>query len=144
MNALMTAKLRLVFNCVLYTVAMLLPITLLASDPVGARTQQIGQSAEALRPRLIEMRRDFHRHPELSNREERTARVVAEKLRALGLDEVKTGVGKYGVVALLKGSRSGPVVAVRADMDALPIQETIDVSYKSQTPGVKHACGHDV
>lgn len=83
-------------------------------------------------------------HPELSNREERTSRVVAERLRALGLDEVKTGVGKYGVVALLKGSKPGPVVAVRADMDALPIQETIDVPYKSQTPGVKHACGHDV
>jgi amidohydrolase len=83
-------------------------------------------------------------HPELSNREERTSRIVAERLRALGLDEVKTGVGRYGVVALLKGARPGPVVAVRADMDALPIQETIDVPYKSQNPGVKHACGHDV
>lgn len=83
-------------------------------------------------------------HPELSNREERTSRVVAERLRALGLDEVKTGVGKYGVVALLKGSKPGPVVAVRADMDALPIQETIDVPYKSRNPGIKHACGHDV
>jgi len=82
-------------------------------------------------------------HPELSNREERTSRIVAERLRALGLDEVKTGVGKYGVVAVLKGSKPGPVVAVRADMDALPIQETIDVPYKSLVPGVKHACGHD-
>src|SRR5262249_29949169 len=80
---------------------------------------------------------------ELSNREERTSRIVAERLRALGLDEVKTGVARYGVVALLKGSKPGPVVAVRADMDALPIQETIDVPYKSQVPGVKHACGHD-
>src|SRR5262249_57945641 len=75
--------------------------------------------------------------------EERTSRIVAERLRALGLDEVKTGVARYGVVALLKGSKPGPVVAVRADMDALPIQETIDVPYKSQVPGVKHACGHD-
>jgi amidohydrolase len=108
------------------------------------RDQQIAQAAEALRAKLIEQRRDFHMHPELSNREERTSRIVAERLRALGLDEVKTGVGKYGVVALLKGSKPGPVVAVRADMDALPIQETIDVPYKSQTPGVKHACGHDV
>src|SRR5436190_6553251 len=82
-------------------------------------------------------------HPELSNREERTSKVVAEKLRALGL-EVKTGVGKYGVVALLKGAKPGPVVAVRADMDALPIQENIDVPYKSQNAGVKHACGHDL
>ena len=105
--------------------------------------QQIAAAAEALRPKLVEQRRDFHMHPELSNREERTSRVVAERLRALGLDEVKTGVGKYGVVALLKGSKPGPVVAVRADMDALPIQETIDVPYKSLTPGVKHACGHD-
>ena len=105
--------------------------------------QQIAAAAEALRPKLVEQRRDFHMHPELSNREERTSRVVAERLRALGLDEVKTGVGKFGVVALLKGSKPGPVVAVRADMDALPIQETIDVPYKSLTPGVKHACGHD-
>lgn len=114
-----------------------------AQRPAGERDQRIAQAAEALRPKLIEQRRDFHIHPELSNREERTSRIVAERLRALGLDEVKTGVGKYGVVALLKGSKPGPVVAVRADMDALPIQETIDVPYKSQTPGVKHACGHD-
>ncbi|PYT07518.1 MAG: amidohydrolase, partial [Acidobacteria bacterium] len=105
--------------------------------------QQIAAAAEAPRTKLVEQRRDFHMHPELSNREERTPRVVAERLRALGLDEVKTGVGKFGVVALLKGSKPGPVVAVRADMDALPIQETIDVPYKSLTPGVKHACGHD-
>jgi amidohydrolase len=105
--------------------------------------QQIAAAAEALRTKLVEQRRDFHMHPELSNREERTSRVVAERLRALGLDEVNTGVGRYGVVALLKGSKPGPVVAVRADMDALPIQETIDVPYKSLTPGVKHACGHD-
>ena len=110
----------------------------------AARQQQILQAAEALRPKLIEQRRDFHMHPELSNREERTARVVAERLRALGLEDVKTGVARHGVVALLKGGRPGPVVAVRADMDALPIQETLDVPYKSQNPGVKHACGHDV
>ncbi|HLM57912.1 MAG TPA: amidohydrolase, partial [Pyrinomonadaceae bacterium] len=82
--------------------------------------------------------------PELSNREERTARVVAGRLRALGLTDIKTGVAKHGVTALLVGGRPGPVVAVRADMDALPIQETNEVPYKSQTPGVKHACGHDV
>jgi amidohydrolase len=109
-----------------------------------ARDREIARAAETLRPKLIETRRDFHMHPELSNREVRTSQVVAERLRALGLDEVKTGVGKYGVVALLKGAKPGPVVAVRADMDALPIQETIDVPYKSQNPGVKHACGHDV
>lgn len=105
--------------------------------------KQIAEAAEALRPQLIALRRDFHLHPELSNREERTSRVVAERLRALGFDEVRTGVAKHGVVALLKGGQPGPVVAVRADMDALPIHETMDVPYKSLVPGVKHACGHD-
>jgi amidohydrolase len=109
----------------------------------SSREQQIAQATVALRQTLVTQRRDFHMHPELSNREERTAKVVAEKLRALGL-EVKTGVGKYGVVALLKGAKPGPVVAVRADMDALPIQENIEVPYKSQNAGVKHACGHDL
>ncbi|HYY55984.1 MAG TPA: amidohydrolase, partial [Pyrinomonadaceae bacterium] len=110
----------------------------------STREQQIAQAAEALRSQMISQRRDFHMHPELSNREERTSRVVAERLRALGLTDVKTGVGRYGVTALLVGGKPGPVVAVRADMDALPIQEVNDVPYKSQTPGVKHACGHDV
>ena len=107
------------------------------------REQRIAQAAETLRPQLVAQRRDFHMHPELSNREERTSRVVAEKLRALGLEDIKTGVGKYGVTALLKGTKPGPVVAVRADMDALPIQEVNDVPYKSLVAGVKHACGHD-
>jgi amidohydrolase len=108
-----------------------------------ARAQRVAQAAESLRPQLVATRRDFHMHPELSNREERTSRIVAERLRALGLEDVKTGVGKYGVTALLKGTKPGPVVAVRADMDALPIQEVNDVPYKSQVPNVKHACGHD-
>lgn len=114
-----------------------------ASDTQSSRVEKIAKAAEALEPKLIETRRDFHRHPELSNREERTARVVAEKLRALGLDEVRTNVARHGVVGLLKGTKPGPVVALRADMDALPINETIDVPYKSLVPGVKHACGHD-
>ncbi|HMF57317.1 MAG TPA: amidohydrolase [Pyrinomonadaceae bacterium] len=110
----------------------------------ATREQQIAQAAEGLRAQLIAQRRDFHMHPELSNHEERTSRVVAERLRALGLEDVKTGVGKYGVTALLRGAKPGPVVAVRADMDALPIQEVNDVPYRSLVPGVKHACGHDV
>src|SRR2546423_272151 len=114
-----------------------------ASSPT-ARDEQIAQAAESMRAQLITQRRDFHMHPELSNHEERTSRIVAERLRALGLEDVKTGVGKYGVTALLKGTKPGPVVAVRADMDALPIQEVNDVPYKSLAPGVKHACGHDV
>lgn len=143
------------FSC---SMAMILLIALLVSAggwqqtsqssaaalTTSAREQQIAQAAEALRPQLVAQRRDFHMHPELSNREERTSRIVAERLRALGLEDVKTGVGRYGVTALLKGAKPGPVVAVRADMDALPIQETNDVPYKSLTPGVKHACGHDV
>jgi amidohydrolase len=109
----------------------------------AARAQRVAQAAESLRAQLVATRRDFHMNPELSNREERTSRVVAERLRALGLEDVKTGVGKYGVTALLKGAKPGPVVAVRADMDALPIQEVNDVPYKSKVPNVKHACGHD-
>ena len=113
-----------------------------AAEP-PAREQRIAREAEALRAKLVEQRRDFHMHPELSNREERTARVVAERLRSLGLT-VQTGIARHGVVALLEGGRPGPVVAVRADMDALPIEETLDVPYRSKNPGVKHACGHDV
>jgi amidohydrolase len=111
-------------------------------DP-AAREQRIAQAAEALRARLIETRRDFAIHPELSNREERTSRVIAERLRELGFTDIKTNVARHGVVALLKGGRPGPVIAVRADMDALPVQDVNDTPYKSQTPGVKHACGHD-
>jgi amidohydrolase len=107
------------------------------------RANQIAGKAEALRQTLIETRRDFHQHPELSNHEERTARIVADKLRALHFDEVRTNLAGHGVVALLKGAKPGPVVALRADMDALPINETMDVPYKSLVPGVKHACGHD-
>jgi len=88
------------------------------------------------------LRRDFHRHPELGFREVRTAGIVAQELNKLGL-EVKTGIAETGVVALLEGSRSGPVRTVRFDMDALPIQEENKVEYASQVPGVMHACGHD-
>lgn len=115
-----------------------------AVSSAATREERIAQAAEALRPQLIAQRRDFHMHPELSNREERTARIVAERLRSLGFDEVRTNVARHGVVGVLKGAKPGGVVAVRADMDALPVQETNDVPYKSQTPGVKHACGHDV
>jgi amidohydrolase len=114
-----------------------------ATASVAARDERIAREAEAMRAQLVAQRRDFHMHPELSNREERTSRVVAERLRALGLADVREHVGKYGVTALLVGARPGPVVAVRADMDALPIQEVNDVPYKSLVPGVKHACGHD-
>jgi amidohydrolase len=132
-----------------YLIAILLlslatPFTKTNASNTSIDRTRITQAAEAMRDKLIAQRRDFHMHPELSNREERTSRVVAERLRALGLTDIKTGIARHGVTALLVGGKPGPVVAVRADMDALPIQETIDVPYKSQTPGVKHACGHDV
>lgn len=85
----------------------------------------------------------FHKNPEPSYKEENTAKYVAEKLRALPLDEIKTGVGGYGVTALLRGGRPGPVIALRADMDALNVQESTGVDFASVNPGVMHACGHD-
>lgn len=122
---------------------ILFPLTLLT---LSGQTRQgrVNQIAESLRNQLIEQRRDFHMHPELSNREERTAKVIAERLRALGFTDIRTGVARHGIVAVLKGGKPGPVVAVRTDMDALPITETLDVPYKSKNPGVKHACGHDL
>ncbi len=114
------------------------------SLPDEATLQAVVSKAQALETRLVETRRHLHMYPELSNREFETSKFIAERLRALGLDEVRTGVAKTGVVGVLRGSRPGPVVAVRADMDALPVEEAIDVPYKSRNPGVKHACGHDV
>ncbi|MBN2394462.1 MAG: amidohydrolase [Anaerolineae bacterium] len=96
-----------------------------------------------LRPRLVKLRRDFYMHPELSGEEQRTAQVVADRLRALGLT-VQTGVGGYGVVGVLQGAHPGPIVAYRADMDAMPVQDTLETDYCSPILGVKHACGHDV
>lgn len=111
----------------------------------------IEQGAIAVGPRVVTWRRDFHQHPELSNREVRTAGIVAEHLRSLGI-EVRTGVAKTGVVGILRGGKPGPVVALRADMDALPVTEEVDVPYRSrvrtefggQEVGVMHACGHDL
>jgi amidohydrolase len=111
---------------------------------------QLDQAAKAIEPKVIEWRRDFHVHPELSNREVRTAEQVAKRLRALGI-EVKTGVGVTGVVGLLRGAKPGRTVGLRADMDALPVTEQTDVPFKSkvtaqyrgETVGVMHACGHD-
>ncbi len=108
------------------------------------RDALIGRNVDSFKDSLVAQRRDFHMNPELSNREERTARVVAEKLKALGLEDIRTGVSRHGVVAMLKGAKPGPVVAIRSDMDALPVDETLDVPYKSKNKGVKHACGHDI
>jgi amidohydrolase len=126
------------------------PGPLLAQTPLSLHAEVDRRAAE-IQPRLVEWRRDFHQHPELSNREVRTSKVVASHLTALGL-EVRTGVATHGVVGVLKGARPGPVVALRADMDALPVVEEVDVPFKStvrttynnQEVGVMHACGHDL
>ena len=91
---------------------------------------------------MIELRRDLHAHPETAFEEVRTSGIVAERLKQLGLD-VRTGVGKTGVLATVKGGRSGKIVMLRADMDALPIREENAVPYRSQNDGKMHACGHD-
>jgi len=111
---------------------------------------KVDEVSAGVEPKVIAWRRDIHEHPELSNRETRTAKLVAEQLKRLGL-EVQTGVAHTGVVGFLKGGRPGPTVAIRADMDALPVTEKTDVPFKShvtseyrgETVGVMHACGHD-
>jgi len=103
----------------------------------------ISRFARIIYPELVELRRDLHRHPELSGAEERTAQVVAEFLEELGL-EVRTGVGGHGVVGLLRGTKSEPVVAYRADMDALDEEIYEDHEFASQVTGASHCCGHDV
>jgi amidohydrolase len=105
--------------------------------------QRVNLLAEEATEQVVEWRRDFHAHPELANREERTARIVAERLREMGVDEIRTGVAHHGVVALIHGRKPGPCVALRADMDALPIPEQTDLPFTSQNKGVMHACGHD-
>ncbi|MEX6507769.1 M20 aminoacylase family protein [Jiella sp. M17.18] len=99
----------------------------------------------ALHPEITEWRRDIHAHPELMFDVERTAGIVADKLKAFGVDEVVTGIGRTGVVGIIKGrdTGSGRVIGLRADMDALPILEATGVPHASQTPGKMHACGHD-
>ncbi|RZK40474.1 MAG: amidohydrolase [Pedobacter sp.] len=111
---------------------------------------EASKRADALNEKVIAWRRDFHQHPELGNLEIRTAGIVAEHLRSLGI-EVKTGVAKTGVVGVLVGGKPGPVVALRADMDALPVTERVPLpfaskvktTYNGQEVGVMHACGHD-
>ncbi|HAV78519.1 MAG TPA: amidohydrolase [Anaerolineae bacterium] len=98
--------------------------------------------AKQLFPYTQSLRRDFHMHPELGFREIRTGGIVAKELEALGI-EVTKGVGKTGVVGFLEGSKPGPTLLLRFDMDALPIAEETGAEYASQTPGVMHACGHD-
>jgi amidohydrolase len=116
-----------------------------------ALADRIDAAALAAESQVVAWRRDFHQHPELGNREFRTAAIVADHLRSVGVDDVRTGVAHTGVVGLLRGGRPGPVVALRADMDALPVNEEVDLPFASkatapwggETVGVMHACGHD-
>jgi amidohydrolase len=114
------------------------------SIAAGPREDRVSKLAAGMESRLIATRRDLHMQPELSNRETRTSDVIAARLKELGFDDIRRGVSNHGIVALLKGAKPGPVVAIRADMDALPIEETLGVPYKSQNKGVMHACGHDI
>jgi amidohydrolase len=134
------------FRCALF----LALASLSAATHADLTATELDAAVKAIEPKVIEWRRDFHQHPELSNREVRTAEVVAKRLRAMGL-ETKTGIGLTGVAALLRGGQPGPTIALRADMDALPVTEQVDLPFKSkvttqfrgETVGVMHACGHD-
>jgi amidohydrolase len=133
----------------LAVIAIVAPVVLQAQAPAAVHAE-LERQTTAVTPRVVGWRRDIHQHPELSYQETRTAALVAAHLRALGL-EVQTGVGGNGVLGVLRGGRPGPTVALRADMDALPVTEQVDLPFKStvraqyngQQVGVMHACGHD-
>jgi amidohydrolase len=128
----------------------LLIISAFAYAQNDALKNKANQSADKIESKVIAWRRDFHEHPELGNSEHRTAGIIAKHLQSLGI-EVKTGVAKTGVVGILKGGKPGPVVALRADMDGLPVVERnalpfaskVKAQYNGQEVGVMHACGHD-
>jgi len=135
--------------------ALCLALTFVSLMPVPARAEEdaherIAEAARAVESKVIAWRRDIHQHPELGNREFRTSKLVAEHLRSLGY-QVETGVAHTGVVGVLVGGRPGSVVALRADMDALPVEEKVDLPFASKARGeyngqdvpVMHACGHD-
>ncbi len=128
---------------------------LLLSAPLAAQSQskliqQANERTDAIEQKVVNWRRDIHEHPELGNREFRTAELIEKHLRSLGL-EVKTGIAFTGVVGILRGGKPGPVIGLRADMDALPVPERVDLPFKSKvraiyngdSVSVMHACGHD-
>lgn len=130
--------------------AIALAVLMTAAAHADERAAQVDALAAKLEPKVIQHRRHLHAHPELGNREFETAKYVARQLKALGL-EVQTGVAHTGVVAILRGAQPGRVVALRADMDALPVTEEVDLpfaskvrsTYDGKDVGVMHACGHD-
>src|SRR3954452_22694638 len=119
-------------------------------SPANPLTGDVEKISAEINPQVVAWRRDFHKNPELGNRETRTSKIIADELRKLGM-EVRTGVATTGVVGILRGGRPGAVVALRSDMDALPVTEQVDLPFKStaktqwngQEVGVMHACGHD-
>lgn len=129
---------------------LLLAVSLLSLTAAATAADAVDESATKVDAKVLAWRRDIHAHPELGNREFRTSKLVAAHLRSLGL-EVKTGVAHTGVVAILRGGKPGPRIALRADMDALPVTEqtglpfasTVTTTYGGETVGVMHACGHD-
>lgn len=134
----------------LFVIALLFAVFSLSAQTNSKTQARIAQVAKAIEPKVIEWRRYFHQYPELSNREKQTAQKIAQHLQALGI-EVQTGIAHTGVVGLLKGGKPGPVIALRADMDALPVVERnslpfasrVRTTYNGQDVGVMHACGHD-
>ncbi|ALN94263.1 MULTISPECIES: M20 family metallopeptidase [Lysobacter] len=132
-----------------------LSFSVLAALPLAAAAQsgerpEVASAAAKVKADVVTWRRDFHEHPELSNREERTSAKVVEHLRKLGL-KPRTGIARHGVVAIIEGGKPGPKIALRADMDALPVTEQVDLpfaskataTFRGETVGVMHACGHD-
>ena len=135
---------------IVFLLLMNLPTVFFAQKKVTDLNEKINSAADKIESKCIAWRRDIHEHPELGNNEFRTAKIIADHLRSLGI-EVKEGVGKTGVVGILKGAKPGPVIALRADMDALPVVERVNLpfaskvkaKYSGQEVGVMHACGHD-
>jgi len=134
---------------IIAAIAVVISLPALYAQKTALETQ-IESAVSRIEPKCVAWRRDFHEHPELSNREFRTSKIIADHLRSLGI-EVKEGVAKTGVVGILHGGKPGPVIGLRADMDALPVTERGNLSFASkvrstfngQDVGVMHACGHD-
>jgi len=134
---------------IIAAIAVVISLPALYAQKTALETQ-IESAVSRIEPKCVAWRRDFHEHPELSNREFRTSKIIADHLRSLGI-EVKEGVAKTGVVGMLHGGKPGPVIGLRADMDALPVTERGNLSFASkvrstfngQDVGVMHACGHD-
>ena len=134
----------------LLLVTVVISTQLSAQNDIEKLKQKASAGADKVESACIAWRRDFHQNPELGNRETRTAKIIADHLRKLGI-ETKEGIAKTGVVGILRGGKPGPCIALRADIDALPVTERVNIpfaskqksTYNGQQVGVMHACGHD-